>query len=241
MARGLFRASCSLSECMSRRSARLVVPAAGAGVVTPGARTGEGATPPPESVVRPRRGFTKLMLSGGRGGLEVRKGGARGSGMGLFAGPQGIPAGGFVALHRGAWAWAWGSGGDYAGDSAYALLLDNWVLVTPVVSSRSLSGQFVAARANEPSPGGRGNVFALAWNGRGEVLQGECVDCLALHAGAEGVGPGQEILWHYGDLYRRKGYKVGEACVPLSASQCELPCRHFGHPSRVPLDAYRLR
>ena len=59
-----------------------------------------------KSVTAPRRKHSKVMTSGGREGREVRRAGlANGSGMGLFAGPRGIPAGGFIALHRGRWEW----------------------------------------------------------------------------------------------------------------------------------------
>ena len=76
--------------------------------------------------------LSKVMLSGGREGLEVRAGLTEGSGMGLFAGPRDVPAGGFIALHRGVWSWTGDSGGEYDGKSAYAISLDNW-LVAPVV------------------------------------------------------------------------------------------------------------
>ena len=173
----------------------------------------------------------------------MRAGLAKGSGRGLFAGPHGIRAGGFIALHKGEWEWIGGLDGEDGGGSAYAISLDNWRVVTPVRPGSGWLGQYPAARVNEPVPGTRGNSFALAWGGCGDVVRGRKVACLALHAGAAGVAPGAEITWNYGGLYKRGSgrfaYEVGAGCVPLAAALCEAPASYFGHPSRVPADAYR--
>ena len=66
-------------------------------------RSLEPQSPSRSPVGEPRRKFTKLALSGGRAGLEVRAGLKRGTGLGLFAGPDGIPPGGtsgILYIHR---------------------------------------------------------------------------------------------------------------------------------------------
>ena len=84
-----------------RLSSRLAVAAVREGAAHDAKRSLEPPSPCGESVAEPRRKVSKVALSGGREGLEVRAGLTEGSGMGLFAGSRGIPPGGFIALHRG--------------------------------------------------------------------------------------------------------------------------------------------
>ena len=74
------------------------------------------------------------------------------------------------------------------------------------------------------------------------MLRGKRVACLAMHAGAAGVAPGEEITWNYGPLYaaRHGAYAAGAGCAPVPAPLCELPATYFGRPSLVPRDAYML-
>ena len=131
----------------------------------------------------------------------MRAGLVEGSGLGLFAGSRGIPPGGFIALHRGVWTWTGDSGGECNGKSAYAISLDHWLVLTPVRPGVGWVCKYPAARINEPAPGAQGNSFARTWYGRGAVLRGERVACLAMHAGAAGVAPGAEITWNLLELW----------------------------------------
>ena len=190
-------------------------------------------------VAMPRRKHTRAMLSGGRGGLVVRVSAVPGAGLGLFAGPAGVPPGGFIALHMGEWEWVGGADGVYEGTSAYAVDLGDWRLVTPLRVGEGATDRYHAARINEPAPGTRANSFARIWTGRGQVLSGGGrAICLAMHAGAQGLAPGEEVTWNYGDQYAR-AYEVGGGCAPLGPSLCELPSSCFMHEGCVPRSAYR--
>ena len=149
----------------------------------------------------PRRGCTRGVLSGGRRGLVVKASTIPGAGLGLFAGPEGISPGGFIALHMGAWEWIGGSDRAYEGSSAYAMEWDDWRLVTPLREGVGGTARYHAARINEPAPGTRANSFARTWTGAGQLLSGGVkAVCMAMHAGAQGVAPGEEITWCYGGL-----------------------------------------
>ena len=151
----------------ARRSLlRLEAAAVRAGAACDEKRSLEPQSPCGGSVVEPRRKFSKVALSGGREGLEVRAGLTEGSGLGLFAGSRGIPPGGFIALHRGVWQWTGGSGDECTEGGAYAISLDNWHVVTPVRPGVGWVCKYPAARINEPAPGMQGNAFAKTWYDR---------------------------------------------------------------------------
>ena len=194
--------------------------------------------------------------NGARAGTEVRSGKAKGSGLGLFVGGQDIEPGAFIALQRGAWISNEDGSRAYAGDSAYAINTGEFTLVPPVTAPLQTIGDmadpYPAARINEPSEGERGNAFARQWFRCAEVLGGapasQRIECLAIHAGDEGIRAGQEIKWHYGKDYKAKRrnksgrrYKVGKPCGAVLKRACETPASYYASVNlRVPEDAYHL-
>ena len=199
--------------------------------------------PPPQRGPEPFAAVAGLGdLRGARSDLEVRLSSRVRNGFTLWT-TKAIPPGGFVACQMGAWVRVLGGEEPQSLNSAYCILLDDWMLTPPTM--RSTDDFYLAARINEPDEGEDANSFGVSWYQSSQVLAGEsgAIACLAIHAGAEGIDAETEIKWHYGKDYegvrRRRKYKAGSPCKPMKKQACEQPASYFGAAGRVPEDAYR--